>query len=54
MSDTITLTKEFEVRVYTVTCKADGDEHQFTATIDSDGDILIEVEPCETCRKERE
>ena len=52
--DTLTIVKEasMEVRVYEAACGACGNDLNFEAKADRDGDILIKVSPCKGCIKD--
>jgi len=48
---TVTIRKEIEVEVYRMECSKCGDGLEFTVDADRDGDLTMDVEPCETCLK---
>ena len=53
MSKRVKLTKEVEVEVdinvWEVRCSCDRESLDFTVTANSDGDLFLEVVPCQRC-----
>ena len=57
MPETVSITKEatFEVKVYSVECSEAGHGTlPFTIETDRDGDLMLTVEPCQTCLEDAE